>query len=126
MTPRELRIISALAVFLSAALPAAAGAIAFRSQPILAATLNGEAGALPGLTGFYFNHFTNALGLLLIVGLAITAFAARIHWRDDEEPVVRMAKLLVATCFSALVSVVFLGLLVLATALPVYAKLMQR
>ena len=110
MTPRELRIISALAVFLSAALPAAAGAIAFRSQPILAATLNGEAGALPGLTGFYFNHFTNALGLLLVVGLAITAFAARTHWRNDEEPVVRMAKLLVATCFSALVSVVFPGL----------------
>ena len=126
MTPRELRIISALAVFLSAALPAAAGAIAFRSQPILAATVQGEAGALPGLTGFYFNHFTGALTLLLVVGLAIAAYAARAHVRGDEEPQVRMAKLLVATCFSALVSVVFLGLLVLATALPVYAKLMQR
>ena len=126
MTPRELQIVSALAVFLSAALPAAAGAIAFRAQPILAATLHGEAGALPGLTGFYFNHFTGALGLLLAAALAITAYAARAHLRGDEEPVVRMAKLLVATCFSALVSVVFLGLLVLATALPAYAKLMQR
>ena len=126
MSPRELRIVSALAVFLSAALPAAAGAIAFRSQPILAATLHGEPGTLPGLTGFYFNHFTGALGLLLVVGLAITAYAGLAHLRKDEEPVVRMAKLLVATCFSALVSVVFLGLLVLATALPVYAKLMQR
>ena len=126
MTPRELQIVSALAVFLSAALPAAAGAIAFRAQPILAATLHGEAGALPGLTGFYFNHFTGALGLLLAAALAITAYAARAHLRKDEEPVVRMAKLLVATCFSALVSVVFLGLLVLATALPAYAKLMQR
>ena len=126
MTPRELRIISALAVFLCAALPAAAGAIAFRSQPILAATLHGEAGALPGLTGIYFNHFTGALARLLVLGLGITAFAARAHLRGDEEPVERMAKLLAATCFSALVSVVFLGLLVLATALPAYAKLMQR
>ena len=105
---------------------AAAGAIAFRSQPILAATLHDQAGALPGLTGLYFNHFTGMLITLLVIGLAITAFAARTHWRADEEPVVRVAKLLVATCFSALVSVVFLGLLVLATALPVYAKLMQR
>ena len=88
--------------------------------------MHDQAGALPGLTGFFFNHFTSALLILLVIGLAITAFAARTHWRNDEEPVVRMAKLLVATCFSALVSVVFLGLLVLATALPVYAKLMQR
>jgi hypothetical protein len=126
MTPRELRIVSALAVFLSAALPAAAGAIAFRAQPVLAATLHGEPGALPGLTDLYFNHFTGVLVALLVVALGITGFAARTHLRDDAEPVDRMAKLLVATCFSALVSVLFLGLLVLATALPVYAKLMQR
>ena len=84
MTPRELRIVSALAVFLSAALPAAAGAIAFRSQPILAATLHDQAGALPGLTGFFFNHFTSALLILLVIGLAITAFAARTHWRRPD------------------------------------------
>jgi hypothetical protein len=126
MTPRELRIVSALAVFLSAALPAAAGAIAFRAQPILAATLRGDGGVLPALTGAYFNHFTGLLVALLVIGLGVTAYAARAHLRADEEPVVRMAKLLVAVCFSALVSVVFLGLLVLATALPVYAKLMQR
>lgn len=126
MSPRELRVVSALAVFLSAALPAAAGAIAFRSQPILAATLHDQAGALPGLTSLYFNHFSGVLIALLVFGLGVTAYAARAHLRADEEPVVRMAKLLVATCFSALGSVVFLGLLVLATALPVYAKLMQR
>lgn len=126
MTPRELRIVSALAVFLCAALPAAAGAIAFRAQPILAATIASQGAVLPGLTGFYFNHFTAALGVLLVVGLGVTAFAARTHLREGEEPVVRMAQLLVATCFAALVSVVFLGLLVVATVLPVYAKLMQR
>jgi hypothetical protein len=126
MTPRELRIVSALAVFLCVALPAAAGAIAFRSQPILAAILQGEAGALPGLTGFYFNHFSGALITLLVVSLGVTAYAARAHWGKEEDETVRLAKLLVATCCSALVSVLFLGLLVLATALPVYAKLMQR
>ena len=126
MTPRELQIVSALAVFLSAALPAAAGAIAFRAQPILAAMLQNGSGTLPGLTDLYFNHFTSALLVLLVVSLGITAYAGRAHLRRDEEPVVRMAKLLVATCFSALACVNFLGLLVLATAMPVYAKLMQR
>ena len=42
MTPRELRIISALAVFLTAGLPAAAGAIAFRAQPVLVGAIIGE------------------------------------------------------------------------------------
>ena len=68
----------------------------------------------------------DALVVLLVLGLGVTAYAARAHLSSEEDPVVRMAKLLVATCFSALVSVVFLGLLVLATALPAYAKLMQR
>ena len=35
MNPREQKLASALAVFLTAALPAAAGAIAFRAQPVL-------------------------------------------------------------------------------------------
>jgi hypothetical protein len=126
MSPRELQMISALSVFLTAALPAAAGAIAFRAQPILAVTLNGEPGSLPGLTGFYFNHFIGALGLLLALGGISTLLALRAHFKKTEDAVVRMASLLAATCFSALVSVVFLALLVLATALPVYSKLMQR
>ena len=125
MTPRELRIISALAVFLTAGLPAAAGAIAFRAQPVLVGTSLGEPGALPGLTGLFFNHFTGALLGLLAVGLAVTLYAARAHLRETDD-VVRMTKLLAATCFAALVSVSFLALFVLAAALPAYAKLMQR
>ena len=125
MTPRELRIISALAVFLTAGLPAAAGAIAFRAQPVLVATIVGEPGQLPGLTGLFFNHFSGALLGLLVVGLGVTAYAVRAR-RSEEDDVVRMTKLLAATCFAALVSVAFLGLFVLATALPAYAKLMQR
>ncbi len=125
MTPRELRIISALAVFLTAGLPAAAGAIAFRSQPVLVATIIGEPGQLPGLTGLFFNHFSGALIGLLVIGLGVTSYAvlARVREQDD---VVRMTKLLAATCFSALISVAFLALFVLAAALPAYAKLMQR
>ena len=126
MTPRELQLISALSVFLTAALPAAAGAIAFRAQPVLVVTLKGEPGRLPGLTDFYFNHFTGALGLLLALGGIATLLAIRAHFKKDEDGVVRMASLLVAMCFSVLVSVVFLALLVLATALPVYDMLMMQ
>lgn len=125
MSPRELRIISALAVFLTAGLPAAAGAIAFRAQPVLVASIVGEPGQLPFLTGLFFNHFGGALAGLLVVGLGVTLYAARTHLREEED-VMRMARLLVATCFSALVSVAFLALFVLAAALPAYAKLMQR
>jgi len=125
MTPRELRIISALAVFLTAGLPAAAGAIAFRSQPVLVATIVGEPGQLPGLTGLFFNHFSGALIGLLVIGLGVTFYAARARLREEDD-VVRMTKLLAAMCFSALISVSFLALFVLAAALPAYAKLMQR
>jgi hypothetical protein len=125
MTPRELRIISALAVFLTAGLPATAGAIAFRAQPVLVASIVGEPGQLPGLTGLFFNHFTGALLGLLVIGLGGTLYAAWAHLRETDD-VVRMTKLLAATCFAALTSVTFLALFVLAAALPAYAKLMQR
>jgi hypothetical protein len=126
MTPRELRNISALAVFLCAALPAAAGAVAFRAQPVLAALLASEARSFPALTGLFFNHFTATLVGLLVAGLALTAYAARLHRREDEEPAARMAKLLATTCGAALVSLLYLALFLLATALPVYARLTLR
>ena len=81
MTPRELQVISALAVFLTASLPAAAGAIAFRTQPILAATLTGEPGKLPGLTGLFFNNFKAALLLLMFLGAAATIVEIRLASR---------------------------------------------
>ena len=62
---------------------------------------------------------------LLVVGLGVTTYAVRAR-RREEDDVVRMTKLLAATCFAALVSVAFLALFVLAAALPAYAKLMQR
>ncbi len=126
MTPRELQVISALAVFLTASLPAAAGAIAFRTQPILAATLTGEPGKLPGLTGLFFNNFKAALLLLMFLGAAATIVAIRTHFNKEAEVPTKMATLVVTTCFSSLLSVIFLALLILATVMPVYAKLMQR
>ncbi|MEI7651740.1 MAG: hypothetical protein WCJ96_07010 [Verrucomicrobiota bacterium] len=126
MTPRELQVISALAVFLTASLPAAAGAIAFRTQPILAATLTGEPGKLPGLTGLFFNNFKAALLLLMFLGAAATIVAIRTHFNKEAEAPTKMATLVVTTCFSSLLSVIFLALLILATVMPVYAKLMQR
>lgn len=126
MSPRELQIVSALAVFLSAALPTAVGAVAFRAQPILITLIHGEAGTLPGLTGFFFNHFTGALYLLFALGALATWVAVKGYRQPAEDGAGRMATLLSAVCFSALVSVAFLTLFILSTALPVYARLTDR
>lgn len=126
MSPRELQIVSALAVFLSAAFPTAVGAVAFRAQPVLVAVIQGEAGTLPGLTGFFFNHFTAALLTLLALGAIATWVALKAYRQTAEEGATRMATLLSAVCFSAVASVGFLTLFILATALPVYAKLTDR
>ena len=124
MNPRELQIVSALAVFMTAALPAAAGTIAFRAQPVLTAAIIGEPGALPPLTGFFFNHFTGALALLFVLALGATWKALRGYRQADVTA--RLTTLLATTCFAALISVLFLALLILATALPVYARLTAR
>jgi len=126
MNPREFKIISALSVFLTAALPTTAGAIAFRTQPILQSLIIGEAGHLPGITGFYFNHFTGALVTLLILGLGATWFAFKTYRQENTDGVTKLGRLLVAICFSSLVSILFIGLLLLATVLPIYDKLTER
>ncbi len=125
MQPREIQAVSALAVFLTAALPAAAGAVAFRAQPVLVAAVTGEPGRLPPLTGLYFNHFTWTLTVHALLAAAATWFAVRAH-RGAESDELRLGTLLATTCFSAVLSVAFLALLVLATALPLYASLTAR
>lgn len=125
MQPREIQAVSALAVFLTAALPAASGAVAFRAQPVLVAAVTGEPGRLPPLTGLYFNHFTSVLIVHALLAAAATWFAIRAH-RGTESPELRLGTLLATTCFSAVLSVAFLTLLVLATALPLYAILTAR
>lgn len=126
MNPRELKIVSALSVFLCAALPTAVGAVAFRAQPVLIALINGEPGTLPTVTGFFFNHFTAALLTLLVLGAIATWVALKGYRQPDEEGAGKMATLLVAVCFSAVASVGFLTLFILSTALPLYAKLTER
>lgn len=125
MQPREIQAVSALAVFLTAALPAAAGAVAFRAQPVLVAAVTGEPGRLPPLTSLYFNHFTAVLTVHALLAALATWFAVRAH-RSQEAAELRLGTLLATTCFSAVTSVAFLALLVLATALPLYASLSAR
>jgi hypothetical protein len=126
MNPRELQIVSALSVFLSAALPTAVGTVAFRAQPILITLIQGEPGTLPSVTGFFFNHFTAALLTLLALGLIATWVAIKGYRQPDTEGASKMATLLVAVCFSAVASVAFLTLFILSTALPLYARLTDR
>jgi len=126
MNPKEQKIVAALAVFLSAALPFSAGAIAFRSQPVLVAIIKGEAGKLPALTNFFFNNFTAALVMLFCLGIAATVFAVRAYREKESEPHFQMTKLLAAVAFSALSSVAFLTLFIFSVALPVYSSLSDR
>jgi len=60
----------------------------------------------------------------LLAALA-TWFAVRAHRRQDAAEL-RLGTLLATMCFSAVTSVAFLALLVLATALPLYASLSAR
>lgn len=124
MDPAASRRISLLACVLIPGMPAAAGMIAFRSQPILVAAIQGDPGRLPALTNFFFNHFGASLLLLLAVafGLALLGLAEL----RRSEPAERLGGLLVLTCASALTSVLYLGLFVLSVAVPLYAKLTER
>ena len=105
-------------------MPAIAGMIAFRSQPILVAAIAGTAGKLPFLTDVFFNHFAGSLLLLLGISviLAYVAFA-QLKEADLTE---RFAGLLATVCAAALVSVLYIGLFILSVCLPLYAKLTER
>lgn len=126
MNPREQKLASALAVFLTAALPAAAGAIAFRAQPVLLTLIASEPSAISGLTNFFYNHFTAALITLFALGLLTTLLAFRGFRRAEAEPTQTLTQLLVTVSLSALLSVAFLALFILASALPLYSRLTQR
>ena len=126
MTPREQKLASALAVFLTAALPAAAGAIAFRAQPVLLTLIASEPSAISALTNLFYNHFTAALVSLFALGLLTTGIAFRAFRRAEAEPTQTLTQLLVTVSLSALLSVAFLALFILASALPLYSRLTQR
>ena len=126
MNPREQKIVSALAVFLTAAFPTAVGAVTFRAQPVLVALIKGEPGALPIVTGLFFNHFTGMLVGLMILGAVATWIAVQAYRQKNENPQIQLATLLVAVAMSALVSVSYLTLFIFSTALPVYTKFIER
>lgn len=118
------RRLSLLACLLVPGMPAAAGMIAFRSQPILVAGIQGEPGRLPALTNFFFNHFALSLVVLLAIGVTLGLLAIGQLKRTDNTE--RLGGLLTLVCASALTSVLYLGLFVLAVALPLYASLTAR
>lgn len=126
MNPREQKIVSALAVFLTAAFPVAVGAVTFRAQPVFVGLIKGEPGALPVLTSLFFNHFTGMLVTLLVLGAVSTWIAIQALRQKENEGETKLATLLVAVAFSALVSVGYLTLFIFSTALPVYAKFLER
>ena len=126
MNPREQKIVSALAVFLTAAFPVAVGAVTFRAQPVFVGLIKGEPGALPVLTSLFFNHFTGMLVTLLVLGAVSTWIAIQALRQKENEGETKLATLLVAVAFSALVSVGYLTLFIFSTALPVYAKFMEH
>jgi len=121
VTARRLSLIACLLV---PGMPAAAGMIAFRSQPILVAAIQGDPGHLPALTNFFFNHFAGSL--LLLLGLTFVISLLALAELRRSEPAERLGGLLALTCASALTSVLYLGLFVLSVALPLYARLSVR
>lgn len=118
------RRLSLIACLLVPGMPAAAGMIAFRAQPILVAAIQGDPGHLPFLTNLFFNHFQAALLVLLAAASALALLALAELRR--AEPTERLGGLLALTCASALTSVLYLGLFVLSVALPLYARLTER
>ena len=124
MDTTNARRLSLLACILVPALPAIAGMIAFRSQPILIAAVTGIPGKLPFLTNAFFNHFAGTLLLLLGIAVVLAYIAfAQLKQTDMTE---RFAGLLSTVCAAALVSVLYIGLFVLSVCLPLYAKLTER
>jgi hypothetical protein len=127
MSPKEQKVIAALSVFLTAAFPTSVGIIAFRSEPILANIIKGEAHSLPALTNFYFNHFQGSLGLLFVFGLISTWISFKAyHQSSGHNQTLKFPELLAALSFSALVSIIYLSLFIFSTAWPIYSKLTER
>jgi hypothetical protein len=121
MDSANARRISQLAVLMTAGLPALAGMLIFRAQPILVAAIQGEPGRLGFLTDLFYNHAGAALLGLLAVGCGLAA-ASFLQLRKDDDAD-RLATQLALLCGSALVSVAYASLFVMAAALPLYARL---
>lgn len=121
MDSANARRISQLAVLMTAGLPALAGMLIFRAQPILVAGIQGEPGRLGFLTDLFYNHAGVSLLTLLAAGCGLaTASFLQLRKTDDAE---RLATQLALLCGAALLAVAYAALFVLAAALPLYARL---
>jgi hypothetical protein len=124
MDRENVRWISLLACGMTAGLPALAGMLVFRAQPILVAAIQGDPKELGWLTDLFFNHAGAALLALLAAGFAL--FVASFLQLRKGSDVERLANQLGLLCASALLSVLFAALFTLAAALPLYARLTER
>jgi hypothetical protein len=121
MDTANARRISQLAVLMTAGLPALAGMLIFRSQPILVAAIQGEPGKLGLLTDLFYNHAGACLIALLAAGVVLAGLSfAQLRKEDDAD---RLATQLALLCAAALLGVLHATLFVLAAALPLYARL---
>jgi len=124
MDQANVRRVSLLACALTAGLPALAGMLVFRAQPILVAAIQGDPRDLGWLTQVFFNHPRAALLGLLATGLLLFVGSFLQLRRSDD--VARLANQIALLAASALVSVLFAALFALAAALPLYARLSER
>lgn len=124
MDHQNARRVSLLACAMTAGLPALAGMMVFRAQPILVAAIQGDPRELGWLTNLFFNHAGSALLGMLAAGFAL--FVASFLQLRRGDDVARLGNQLGLLCASALLSVLFAGLFTLAAALPLYARLTAR
>lgn len=109
------RLVAAFSIFFTMALPLLAGMVGQASHDLLVEGIaNRTVVGLPSLSDFVFNNFSGLLWgmfgatvVLVVLGLW--------QWRE-EDATVRMGRLLLFAVASATLAVVFLALLVLATA----------
>jgi heme/copper-type cytochrome/quinol oxidase subunit 2 len=93
---------------------------------VLLTLIASERSAISTLTNFFFNHFTAALVTLFVLGVLTTGLAYRAFRRTETAAAESLTQLLVTVSLSALLSVAFLALFVLAAALPLYSRLTER
>ncbi len=112
-TPTD-RLIGLFAIFFTAALPLFSGMIAAGCHPVLAETLGLSRGnALAPLTLFVFDNFNLLLwGLFAIAALLVAA--GSVFYVKQKDAVLRTGQLMMVALMSAVISVIFSGILLLA------------
>ncbi len=109
------RLVAAFSIFFTMALPLLAGMVGKASHQFLQeAVASGRVRTLPDLSLFVFNNFGGLLWGLFGATVVLVVLGL-LQWRE-QDATIRMGRLLLFAVASATLAVVFLALLVLATA----------